>query len=129
MRRSFVRLIAAAALGSGIGIGAFSALSAGSTPRAVTSTRSGGTRGESAGQSRTVANTTLSASQIYARDSAGVVAIVSRSAQGEDEGTGIVLDDHGLILTNDHVVAGATSIQIGVGTGSAKVDREAKLVG
>ena len=45
------------------------------------------------------------------------------------EGTGIVLDEHGLILTNDHVVAGDTSIQIGVGTGSSKATREAKLVG
>ena len=132
MRRSFALLLAAAALGSAIGIAAFAALGGGSTTRTVTAaTPSGeqlGVKG-SAGQARAVANTTLSASQIYSRDSAGVVAIMARSGQGADEGTGIVLDEHGLILTNDHVVAGDTSIQIGVGTGSSKATREAKLVG
>jgi putative serine protease PepD len=132
MRSSFALLLVAAALGSGIGIAAFAALGGGSTTRTVTAaTPSGGQLGAkgSAGQARAVANTALSASQVYGRDSAGVVAIMARSGQGADEGTGIVLDEHGLILTNDHVVAGATSVQIGVGTGSSKATREAKLVG
>jgi len=132
MRRSLAHLLVAAALGSGIGIAAFAAMGGGSMTRTLTAaTPSGaqlGTKGN-AGQARAVANTTLSASQIYSRDSAGVVAIMARSGQGADEGTGIVLDEHGLILTNDHVVAGDTSIQIGVGTGSSKATREAKLVG
>jgi putative serine protease PepD len=83
----------------------------------------------STGKAETVANTALSAKQIYAQDSTGVVSIMARTNQGEDEGTGIVLNEEGLILTNDHVVAGANAIQIGVGTGSSKVTREAKLVG
>ena len=83
----------------------------------------------SAGRAQTVSNSALSATQIYDRDSAGVVSIRARTAEGEDEGTGIVLNDSGLILTNDHVVAGATALQIGVGTGSSKTTREAKLVG
>ena len=82
-----------------------------------------------AGKAQPVANTALSATQIYARDSAGVVSIRARTAEGEDEGTGIVLNENGLILTNDHVVAGASSLEIGVGTGSSNVTREAKLVG
>ena len=132
MRRSFAPLLVAAALGSGIGIAAFAAVGGGSTTRTVTAaTPSGAQLGAkgNAGQARAVANTTLSASQIYSRDSAGVVAIMARSGRGADEGTGIVLDEHGLILTNDHVVAGDTSIQIGVGTGASKGTREAKLVG
>jgi len=128
MRRSLAHLLVAAALGSGIGIAAFAAMGGGSTTRTVTAATPSGAKGN-AGQARAVANTTLSASQIYSRDSAGVVAIMARSGQGADEGTGIVLDEHGLILTNDHVVAGDTSIQIGVGTGSSKATREAKLVG
>ena len=132
MRRSFALLLVAAALGSGIGIAAFAAMGGGSTTRTVTAATPSGARlgvKGNASQARAVANTTLSASQIYSRDSAGVVAIMARSGQGADEGTGIVLDEHGLILTNDHVVAGDTSIQIGVGTGSAKATREARLVG
>jgi putative serine protease PepD len=35
-----------------------------------------------------------------------------RSVQGEAAGTGIVLDDAGHILTNAHVVAGATSVTV-----------------
>ena len=132
MRRSLAHLLVAAALGSGIGIAAFAAMGGGSTTRTVTAATPSGARlgvKGNASQARAVANTTLSASQIYSRDSAGVVAIMARSGQGADEGTGIVLDEHGLILTNDHVVAGDTSIQIGVGTGSSKATREAKLVG
>jgi putative serine protease PepD len=130
-RRSFALLLVAAALGGGIGIAAFAALGGDSTTRAVTAARPSpqlGVKG-SAGQARAVANTTLSASQIYRRDSTGVVAIMARAGQGADEGTGIVLDEQGLILTNDHVVAGAASIQIGVGTGRSKATREAKLIG
>src|SRR6516164_5312544 len=128
MRRSLAHLLVAAALGSGIGIATFAAMGGDSTTRTVTAATPSGAKGN-AGQARAVANTTLSASQIYSRDSAGVVAIMARSGQGADEGTGIVLDEHGLILTNDHVVAGDTSIQISVGTGSSKATREAKLVG
>jgi putative serine protease PepD len=110
------------------GVAAFAALGGGSGTRTVTSVSPAGATA-SAGQARAVSNTALSAAQVYSRDSKGVVAIMARSGEGADEGTGIVLDEHGLILTNDHVVAGATSLQVGVGTGTSKVVREAKLVG
>ena len=132
MRRSFVPLLVAAGLGTATGIAAFAALGGGSTTRTVTAVRPSGAQrlgSGTGGQARAVANGGLSAAQVYSRDSAGVVAIMSRSSEGEDEGTGIVLDENGLIVTNDHVVAGGTNIQIGVGTGSSKVVREAKLVG
>ncbi len=75
-----------------------------------------------------VADTSLSASQIYERDSKGVVAIKAVSANGEDEGTGIVLNESGLILTNDHVIEGATSVTVEAG-GSSKQTRAASVVG
>ena len=80
------------------------------------------------GTRRDVSSTSLSATQIYQRDSTGVVAIKVVTPEGEDEGTGIVLNDKGLILTNDHVVKGATSIAVDA-SGSSKTTRSAKLVG
>jgi putative serine protease PepD len=56
------------------------------------------------------------------------VAIKAVTADGEDEGTGIVLNEKGLILTNDHVIKGATSITVEA-SGSSKTARSAKLVG
>jgi putative serine protease PepD len=70
----------------------------------------------------------LSATQVYDRDSTGVVAIKAVTEEGEDEGTGIVLNEKGLILTNDHVIKGATSITVDA-SGSSKTTRVAKLVG
>jgi putative serine protease PepD len=93
---------------------------AASTPIASTS--------GSTGTSRDVSSSTLTATQIYQRDSKGVVLIKAVTADGEDEGTGIVLNEKGLILTNDHVIAGATSITVDA-TGSTKTTRTAKVVG
>jgi putative serine protease PepD len=85
------------------------------------------TTSASVGTRRDVSSTALSATQIYQRDSTGVVAIKVVTPEGGDEGTGIVLNNKGLILTNDHVVKDATSIAVDVG-GSSKT-RDAKLVG
>jgi putative serine protease PepD len=100
-----------------------------SAPAAHTTTAS--SRGSSSsGARREVAATgsTPTATQIYQRDSSGVVSIKAVTAEGEDSGTGIVLNNEGLILTNDHVVAGATSLVAGPGK-SSSVTRPAKLVG
>jgi putative serine protease PepD len=80
------------------------------------------------GSTRDVSSTSLTPSQIYKRDSTGVVAIKVITAEGEDEGTGIVLNENGLILTNDHVVKGATSIAVDA-SGSSKTTRSATVVG
>jgi putative serine protease PepD len=82
----------------------------------------------SAGTRREASTTALTPTQIYQRDSSGVVAIKAVTAKGEDTGTGIVLNDEGLILTNDHVVEGASSIVAGPGK-SSSVTRTATLVG
>jgi putative serine protease PepD len=82
----------------------------------------------STGTRRDVSSTALSATQIYSRDSKGVVSIKAITSDGEDEGTGIVLNESGLILTNDHVIKGATSITIDA-SGSSKITRSATIVG
>lgn len=47
-----------------------------------------------------------------------VVSILSTSAQQEGEGSGIILTANGLILTNNHVVAGATNLTVQFNDGS-----------
>jgi putative serine protease PepD len=80
------------------------------------------------GSRRDAASTALTATQIYKQSSSGVVAIKAVTADGSDSGTGIVLNDKGLILTNDHVVSGATSLTVEA-KGSASSTRTATLVG
>jgi putative serine protease PepD len=71
--------------------------------------------------------TALSASAVYKQDSGGVVAIKATSPLQQDSGTGIVLSRDGLIVTNDHVVSGATSLSVTVGSSSSS--RPAQVVG
>ena len=94
----------------------------------TTTTRTASTALAATGARREAASTTPSATQVYQRDSKGVVAIKAITATGEDEGTGIVLNEKGLILTNDHVIAGATSITVEA-NGSSSTTRSAKIVG
>ncbi len=49
---------------------------------------------------------------IYARVSPGVVSILVTTTQGDAQGSGFVYDKQGHIVTNDHVVDGATSIEV-----------------
>ncbi|HSZ69180.1 MAG TPA: trypsin-like peptidase domain-containing protein [Solirubrobacteraceae bacterium] len=99
---------------------------------ATTSAASTGGSGGSGGSRREVSSSSsaspLTATQIYQQDSSGVVAIRVRTASGEDSGTGIVLNDSGLILTNNHVAAEASSITVSPGK-SASQTTTATLVG
>jgi putative serine protease PepD len=96
--------------------------------RSATTTTAARTAATSTGTRREVASTAPTATQVYESDSKGVVAIKAVTATGEDEGTGIVLNEKGLILTNDHVIAGATSITVEA-NGSSSTTRSAKIVG
>ena len=130
MRRPFLPMLLAGLAGAAAA-GAVVLLlgggASGAIPRARTATAS--VRGSStAGTRHEVASTTPSATQIYSQDAPGVVSIKVVTAEGEDEGTGIVLNEKGLILTNDHVVRGARSITVDA-SGSSNTTRGATLVG
>ncbi len=129
MRRLFLPMLLAGLVGAVAASAAVLLLGggvSGVTPKARTTTAS--VQVTSSGARRDVVSTALSATQIYERDSKGVVSIKVVTSEGEDEGTGIVLNEKGLILTNDHVVKGATSITIDAG-GSSNTTRDATLVG
>ena len=117
-----------AALAGGLAVGVAVFLLGASTRRPTSTTPSVTSAPVSTATRRDASSTALSATEIYQRDSTGVVVIKAVTADGEDEGTGIVLNNKGLILTNDHVVKGATSITVEA-SGSTKTTRTAKLVG
>lgn len=117
-----------AALVGGLVVGVAVSLLKGGRRSAASGTAAITSAPASTGTRRDVSSTSLSATQIYERDAAGVVAIKVVTPEGEDEGTGIVLNSKGLILTNDHVVKNATSITVEA-SGSTKATRSAKLVG
>ena len=50
--------------------------------------------------------------------SPSIVTIFVQTAQGEAEGSGVIWDPAGTIVTNNHVVAGATSVEVVFASGS-----------
>jgi putative serine protease PepD len=130
VKRLLAPILVAALAGGGVASAAILLIGVGSRsePAASRRTASPVTVNAATGSTRDVSSTSLTPSQIYERDSTGVVAIKVITAEGEDEGTGIVLNEKGLILTNGHVVKGATSIAVNA-SGSSKTTRSATLVG
>jgi putative serine protease PepD len=120
--------LAASALILALGVGTRGAKSSTRSAPAATAVASTSTTSTSTGTRRDASSTALTATQVYRRDSGGVVAIKVITREGEDEGTGIVLNEKGLILTNDHVIKGATSITIDA-SGASKLTRRASIVG
>jgi putative serine protease PepD len=119
--------IAAVALAVGVGGGAGAvaiATDGGSTTRTTTVTTT------SAAQLATAADTTTTPArtleQLYGDAKQGVVDIKVKTAKGEAEGSGFVIDSDGHIVTNDHVVDGATAITV---TFADKTTATAKLTG
>jgi putative serine protease PepD len=86
------------------------------------------TRSTGGGTKREVSTSTPTATQIYKQDSSGVVSIKATTVQGGDSGTGIVLNEEGLILTNDHVISEGTSLTVSPGK-SSDLTRTAMVVG
>ena len=135
--------VTALAVGAAGGIGGYALLAgnAGNAPAAATASVAV-TPSASSGTALTAAATraaALSITDIYKATSAGVVEItVSTGAAratrlspfgqqgGEAEGSGFVLDTAGNIVTNQHVIDGATSIRVKFLSGR---EVDAKLVG
>jgi putative serine protease PepD len=134
MKAPVASVLVAALLGSGVAAGA-TVLAVGggndtssSTQRpVVAASPSAGATGSTRDVS-TSSSSTLTATQIYQKASSGVVQIRAVTASGEDLGTGIVLNDEGLILTNNHVVAGERQLVVSPGK-DINVKRAATLVG
>jgi putative serine protease PepD len=129
VKRLLAPILLAALVGGIVAGGAVSLFGGGARSSTSTTTPASTVSTSTAtGTRRDVSSTALSATQIYQRDSKGVVSIKAITSDGEDEGTGIVLNESGLILTNDHVIKGATSITIDA-SGSSKITRSATIVG
>lgn len=130
MRRMLAPLVLAAVIGAAAASAAVVLLSGGSSRPAPAVTAAPVTAASTSGGSRreAAATTTPTATQVYQQDSPGVVSIKAVTSEGADSGTGIVLNEQGLILTNDHVIAGATSLTVSPG-GSSSDTRTATVVG
>jgi putative serine protease PepD len=127
MKRPLAPIILAALLGAAAA-SAVVLLLQGGTRRPAARPLPASTRRSTAGTRREVASTAPTATQIYKQDSPGVVSIKAVTAQGEDSGTGVVLNEQGLILTNDHVVEGASGLTV-TSSGASGATRTATLVG
>ncbi|HEX4033266.1 MAG TPA: trypsin-like peptidase domain-containing protein [Solirubrobacteraceae bacterium] len=124
--------ILAACLGGAVAAVIFVAAAPG--PRTITRTVAATTSVAAGALAADSATHETLAHEIYERAAPSVVAI-SASSQGgffgatqSDTGSGIVVSAKGLILTNNHVVSGATSITVQFG-GSGGATRRARLVG
>jgi putative serine protease PepD len=130
-RNKFVAAVAAAALaggGAGAGVVALSHGSSSGSPSAaatVTTTTTVSQTGAS-----TVANGELTVGEVAKQDSKSVVEIDSTTSSGSSffgggnsqataEGSGFVYDTNGDIVTNEHVVDGATSVTVKFPDGSS----------
>jgi putative serine protease PepD len=130
VKRLFLSMMAAALVGA-VAASAFFLASGGSSKAAVHPTIVTPEHGSSGNGTREVSSTTAStptATQVYQRDASGVVLIKATTNEGGDSGTGIVLNDEGLILTNNHVISEGTSITVSPGK-SSNVTRTATVVG
>lgn len=55
--------------------------------------------------------------RVVARVTPAVVAVLVDRPEGSSEGSGVIWKSHGVIITNAHVVAGGTSVEIAFATG------------
>lgn len=117
----------AALIGAGVGAGTYAAFGGGSgtTTKVVTNTVAAPASSSSTSASLTSQQTPLSVNEIYKRDAPGVVEITvtTQSSGGsgffgqgggtsQAQGSGFVYDSQGDIVTDEHVVAGATAISV-----------------
>jgi S1-C subfamily serine protease len=118
MTKPLVIAIVAALIGAGAGAGIYAAVSSDGTT-VVRQVRV-------PGPSEQVAESPLSVNAIYRRSYRGVVELVVQSAEGRAQGSGFVYDTSGHVLTNQHVVEGATSVSVRFWNGTT---RDATVVG
>ena len=127
MKRLFFPIVLAALIGA-VAASVFFAASRGSGVTAPARTVDAPATGSTGGVTKDVSSTTPTATQVYQRDAAGVVSIKATNAEGGDSGTGIVLNEEGLILTNNHVISEGTNLTVSPGK-STSVTSAASVVG
>jgi len=81
---------------------------------------------ENSRPSATMPGKSLDVKSLLGKVSPSVVSIHTGTRQGEAAGSGIIISEDGLVLTNAHVVEGATSIEIDLHDGRTV---EARLIG
>ncbi|MFH8405396.1 S1C family serine protease [Streptomyces sp. NPDC018019] len=113
-----VALIAAVALASGLIGGGSAALIGNATEQQQTNTT---TPAVNAGSSKS-----SGVSAVAKAVSPAIVEIKARTASGQSTGSGVVITPDGEIITNNHVVAGADSVEVTFSDGSKK---QADVVG
>src|SRR3712207_250583 len=136
MTRRFAPLLLAAVLGGGVSAGIL--LATGSVGGPTTTVVSQAPLARQLNASTTAEG--LTPREIYRRDAPGVVFVRAQSFDGNSSpfdvfpapqedlstGSGFVLDEDGYVLTNDHVISGATSVRVSF-SGDRTV--EARVVG
>jgi S1-C subfamily serine protease len=138
-RKIAIVALASAAVGFAIAIGIVVAWTGGgsgnssSALAATPTTTSSQTSNSSQSSGQTVANSAcISAADIYAQLRPSIVEIITTTGgnqlfpQGQGEGSGIVLDSAGHILTNNHVAGNASTLEVKFADGTTA---SAKLVG
>jgi putative serine protease PepD len=111
--------VAAVALGAGGGVAAYAVASDTATPQTIV-------RQVTVTNAQPANSSALSVSSLYDRVHRGVVTVKVTTSQGDALGSGFVLDTQGHIVTNDHVVDGASSISVEFEDGASY---DATLVG
>jgi putative serine protease PepD len=119
-KRTIATISASLLVGMGGGVGASLAVDQGTTTTSVIQSPSASTSLASS------ATGSLTVNDIYRRAKQSVVDIVAATPGGRAEGSGLVIDKQGDIVTNQHVVAGATTLQARFADGTRAT---AKVVG
>jgi putative serine protease PepD len=112
LARTAAVALAAAAVGGGV----VAALDAATAPAATGPTTVVETTPASATASPLGSAAAVDFSAVYARRRAGVVSITTQGPQ-PGSASGVVIDDEGHVLTNDHVVGGATGVTVELADG------------
>jgi putative serine protease PepD len=122
-----VAMVAAAAVGGGATGASLIALDGHGEGSTTTQTTSAGTSGAAVkAVAATSSSTGLSAQQVYDRSKGAVAYVTATGSSGEATGSGFVVSTDGYLVTNAHVIDGATSIEVKIGDGKALT---ARLVG
>ena len=129
MRKAMALAATGGIIGGLIGAGAVQVFDSGGEAPAVSApapTSAAQAANSSSGRTVALSDECLTATEIYQQVRPAVVQVTMRAGQSEGTGTGVVIDEEGQILTNNHVVSGARTLEVRFADGSTS---EATVVG